>query len=613
MKTVFAFALILVFCCTLIFSGPAVLSGPTVSAALPPEVRKELASLQKDLRSVTTLVRKKEVDEAKALIRKVEDRLAELAISDDEKDRSFTALKSTLERSKLLIPVSFEQQVAPILKDNCVSCHDADSAGGMLRLDTYTNMTRGSRSGPLAIPGRPLNSLIMAKIMTPDMRQRMPRNAAKLSDEDISLIGRWIEQGAEFDGEDKDAMIGESTTPKKPPVKVVMADGSETVSFMKDVAPFLVTICLGCHSGNNPRGGYNVTTFEQLLSDGDTGSTIVPGNPDESYIVDLVLRQDPLKMPAGQARIKQSQALALEKWIREGAHFDGRDPKAPLRSLVPTDAEIEAARLAAMSDEDFSKRRIDQAASIWKQVSPRAEGVTHTTDNLVVHGNVTDARLKQFGEWGESHLAGLMEKYKLPSGSQPWRGRLIVFVTKDRFDYEEFNTVLMDGRRTPKSISGHAFLTPRFETMYVAMHDVGDTESANSMSAQQLLNSLLSEAYLNRSGASLPDWLRQGFGMMESGMAPGSEFAKALPGRAIQALSTITDASRIFENNTFAPDEVGPVGYLLVRFLISNGGVGKIQQLIGSLSTNPNVGQAIQQAYGTSAANLGQAFMKNGR
>ena len=92
-----------------------------------------------------------------------------------------------------------------------------------------------------------------------------------------------------------------------------------------------------------PRGKFGFTTFEQLLQGGPTGSTIVPGKPDESYIVDLVLRQEPLKMPQGQAELKRSQAVALETWIREGAHFDGKDPKAPLRDIVPTEAQLAAA------------------------------------------------------------------------------------------------------------------------------------------------------------------------------------------------------------------------------------------------------------------------------
>ena len=90
------------------------------------------------------------------------------------------------------------------------------------------------------------------------------------------IVARWIEQGANFDGTDRDAPIGDSAVEKKPPVEVVMADGSETVSFKDEIAPWLVNICMGCHSGNNPRGKYGFTTFEQFLQGGPTGNTIVP-------------------------------------------------------------------------------------------------------------------------------------------------------------------------------------------------------------------------------------------------------------------------------------------------------------------------------------------------
>ncbi len=580
-------------------------------AALPPEVRRELTSLQKDLREITPLIRRKQIDEAKAIIQKVDDRLAELMIADDESDRAYSTLISQLEKARLSLPVSFEHSVAPILKNNCLGCHGAEQPRANLRLDTYSAMARGGQSGPLLLPGRPLQSHVMARLMTTNEQQRMPRGAAKLSDVDINIVGRWIEQGANFDGQNPEAPIGDSTVEKKPPVQVVMATGSESVSFKNDIAPWMVNICMGCHSGNNPRGGYNITTFEQLLTDGDTGSTIVPGKPDDSYIVDLVLRQKPLKMPAGQAQLKRSQAVALETWIREGAHFDGTDAKAAIRGLVPTEAEMESARLATMSDEEFSQRRLEQAAEIWKRISPRAAGITVTTDNLVLHGNVTDDRLKELGEWGETHVAALTSKYKLPAIEKPWRGRLIVFVGKARFDYEEFNTVLMDGRRTPRSISGHAVMTPQFDSVYVAMHDVGDVESADSLNAQQLLKSLLSEAYLNRAGSQLPDWLRMGFGILESGVPANSEFVRTIPTRASQALSTMTDSGKIFDDGTFAPDEVGPVGYLLVRFLMRSG-AGKFQQLIDELRSNPNVGRAIQQTYNTTPAALGRTFLQSG-
>ena len=43
---------------------------PVVNATLPPEVRKELSELMKELKDVNSLVKKKDVEQAKAIIKK---------------------------------------------------------------------------------------------------------------------------------------------------------------------------------------------------------------------------------------------------------------------------------------------------------------------------------------------------------------------------------------------------------------------------------------------------------------------------------------------------------------------------------------------------------------
>ncbi len=587
---------------------------PVANATLPPEVRKELSELMKELKDVNSLVKKKEVDQAKEIIKKVEDRITELAIPEDEKDRAYSTFKGQLEKTKNLIPVSFEHEVAPILKDNCLRCHGAENPRANLRMDTFNGIVKGGQNGVPVSPGLPANSTLVLRMASPDDQLRMPKDGAKLADADIKIVARWIEQKAKYDGNDRNAPIGESTEEKKEPpkpVNVVMADGSETVSFKDDIAPWLVNICVGCHSGDTPRGKFGFTTFEQLLQGGPTGSTIVPGKPDESYIVDLVLRQEPLKMPQGQAQLKRSQAVALETWIREGAHFDGKDAKAPLRDIVPTAAQLAAAELAAMTDEEFAARRIAETTALWKRISPRTEGTTATTTNFYFYGTVSNERLKQLSEVAETHLAELTERFSLPAGEQPFRGRLAVFVTKDRFDYEEFNTILMN-RRTPKTVSGHSTVSANFETAYVAMHDVGDTESASALTTEQLMNSLLSQSYLTRDGANLPDWLKQGFGMMESGLTSDSDYLKAIPGRAGKAVSTITEPGKLFDDGTLAPEEVGEVGYQLVKFLQSRGGPARFKELVGELRKNPNAARAVEQVYGNSAAQLGQLFLQSG-
>ena len=587
---------------------------PVVHATLPPEVRKELSELMKELKEVNVHVKKKEVDQAKEIIKKAEDRFKELAIPDDEKDRTFSTFKGQLEKAKNLIPVSFEHEVAPILKDNCLRCHGQDNPRANLRMDTFNGIVKGGANGVPVTPRLPARSALVVRMASPDDQLRMPKGGAKLADENIMTVARWIEQGANYDGTDRDAPIGASTEEKKEPPKpvtVVMADGTETVSFKDDVAPWLVNICMGCHSGNTPRGKFGFTTFEQLLQGGPTGSTIVPGKPDESYVVDLVLRQEPLKMPQGQAQLKRSQAVALETWIKEGAHFDGKDPKAPLRDIVPTAAELAAAQLSKMTDEEFAERRITESAALWKRISPKTEGQTVTSTNFYFYGTVSEDRLKQLSEVAETHLAELVKRYPLPAGEPAFRGRLTVFVTKDRFDYEEFNTVLMN-RRTPKSVSGHSTISANFETAYVAMHDIGDTESASALTTEQLMTSLLSQSYLTRDGSNLPDWLKQGFGMLESGLKSDNVYVKAIPGRAAKAVSTITDAGKLFDDGTLAPDEVSEVGYLLVKFLQIQGGPARFQQLVGELRKNPNAARAVEQVYGTPVAQLGQLFLQSG-
>ena len=599
---------------TSILLAAFVITAPVASATLPPETRKELTDLMKELKEVNIHVRKKEVDQAKEIIKKAEDRLTELAIPEDEKDRTYSSFKTALEKAKGLIPVSFEHEVAPILKDKCLRCHGETQASANLRLDTFNGIVKGGRNGVPVTPQLPARSALAMRLVSEDDQQRMPKGAAKLPDTDILTVARWIEQGANFDGTDRDAPIGDSTVEKvepPKPVKVVMADGTETVSFKNDVAPWMVTICMGCHSGNTPRGKFGFTTFEQLLQGGPTGTTIVPGKPDESYMVDLVLRQEPLKMPAGQAQLKKSQALALEKWIAEGAHFDGKNPKAPLRDIVPTAAQILAAELAKMTDEEFAERRKTETAAMWKRVSPRKEGVSSTSANFYFYGTVSEDRLKQLSELAEAHLADLTQRFPLPAGEQAFRGRLAVFVTQERFDYEEFNTVLMN-RRTPKAISGHSVVNANFETAYVAMHDIGDTESASSLTTEQLMNSLLSQSYLTRDGSNLPDWLKQGFGMVESGLTPDSVYVRAISGRAAKAVSTISDAAKLFDDGTLAPEEVGEVGYLLVKFLQGQGGAARFQQLVGALRNNANPAQAVQQVYNTPPAQLGQLFLSSG-
>ena len=59
-------------------------------------------------------------------------------------------------------PVSFQKNVYPILKANCAECHTAPDGEGYtksgLALSTYEELMKGTKMGPIIIPGQSLNS-----------------------------------------------------------------------------------------------------------------------------------------------------------------------------------------------------------------------------------------------------------------------------------------------------------------------------------------------------------------------------------------------------------------------------------------------------------------------
>src|SRR5258708_10830162 len=160
----------------------------------------------------------------------------------------------------------------------------------------------------------------------------------------------------------------------------------------------MVNLCVGCHSGDGRglrEGGLSLESFERLMKGGKSGRAALPGNTKDSRLWQLVGEQDPIKMPPGQALITKTNHRNLRKWIEESAKFDGRDPKAPLRSLILTYAQKRAKELSTLSPEEFARRRKERAAELWRKAVPNDPSAEHDRHALLFIGNVTTARAKQ--------------------------------------------------------------------------------------------------------------------------------------------------------------------------------------------------------------------------
>ncbi len=99
--------------------------------------------------------------------------------------------------------VDFNFHIRPILSNNCYSCHgpDASSRKAGLRLDTYEGATALLESGARAIvPHQPNNSGLLQRITSTDEDLMMPpvESKKKLSEREVTLLRKWIKQGAEW-------------------------------------------------------------------------------------------------------------------------------------------------------------------------------------------------------------------------------------------------------------------------------------------------------------------------------------------------------------------------------------------------------------------------------
>lgn len=94
----------------------------------------------------------------------------------------------------------FAGLIQPVLKEKCLSCHNAAKHKGELRLDQPDLIRKGGKHGSVIEPGQPENSPLLKRVHLPltDDDHMPPAGKPQLSAFDIRLLEWWIGQGADF-------------------------------------------------------------------------------------------------------------------------------------------------------------------------------------------------------------------------------------------------------------------------------------------------------------------------------------------------------------------------------------------------------------------------------
>jgi hypothetical protein len=108
----------------------------------------------------------------------------------------------------------FEKKIRPVLTASCYGCHASTlkkPMGGLV-LDTKDGLKKGGSSGPVVIPGKPAQSLLLQALRYNDLRLKMPPTG-KLPDSVIADFERWIATGAE-DPRTEPSMLNSTPGPR---------------------------------------------------------------------------------------------------------------------------------------------------------------------------------------------------------------------------------------------------------------------------------------------------------------------------------------------------------------------------------------------------------------
>lgn len=97
-------------------------------------------------------------------------------------------------------PVDFERELLPILRANCLACHNSQKAEAKLVLESPQAILRGSEEGAVVVAGKGDESLLL-KVAAQREESFMPPadnqvGAKPLTPQQLGLLKLWIDQGA---------------------------------------------------------------------------------------------------------------------------------------------------------------------------------------------------------------------------------------------------------------------------------------------------------------------------------------------------------------------------------------------------------------------------------
>ncbi len=494
--------------------------------------------------------------------------------------------------------VSFVKDVAPMLVSKCGRCH-VNRAAGDFSMANFAALKRGVDGAVVFFAGDAKGSRLVEVIESGDM----PRGGAKVSAAELTTLKKWITEGAKYDGGNETTSLA-TLAPNagggaaaSEPVAVMKATGKETVSFARDIAPMLVESCSGCHiNAQRVRGGLNMDNFTRLMRGGDSGAILAPGKPAASLLVmKLKGMGDGQQMPLNRTPFTNEQIALVEKWIAEGATYDGAGPNDPL----PRVAALAKARLSTHAD--LSAERAENSDKDWLRGMPGIDAQKVETTNFLLMGNVGEANLKKHSEMAEAIVPKIADLFGAEAGKPLIKGRQTLFVFDQRYDYSEFGK-MVERREIPKSMRGH------WKYNVVDAYGAFYPSRTKKYTTEALITQQVAGAYIASLQSLPPRWFAEGAARVATNqLAADDPRVKQWNAMLPEAKASMAKPDD-FMNGKPNSETADVAAYGFVKWLMTD--KKRFSNLLDALRVGDDFDQAVAKNYGAEPMALAATWAK---
>ena len=611
-----------IFACAGLVFLAAICGERRLSAAVSDEQQRQIAEIEQSLKQLPALLKDKKTDEVSELLAAAQSLLSELSAGEAKDDPAVATLEKKVAAAEKLFKsksaakapakpkpaprarakkpapskpaeneISFTKQIFPIFNAKCENCHIKMSKGGF-SIATFANFKKGSEGGTVFQPGKAAGSRLMDVLESGDM----PRGGAPLTMPEMTLIANWINAGAKFDGPSETAPLAgpaPANPGATPALQAMKASGSESVQFIRDLGAIVVSNCVECHSGLQPAGRLNLTSFNGLLRGGDSGAAIAPGKAADSLLIKKLRGTAGQRMPLRKAPLEEEVIKKFEQWIADGAKYDWENADESI------DLAVRTMVASKMTHEELAAMRSDLAEKTWRLANPEATPVKLEAEHFILLGNLSSIRMAELAELAKTEQGKVAKLLQVPADGPFVKGKVTLFALAKHFDYTEFGT-MVERRELPADWRAHW----RYNIIdcYGCLVVPNDDEKSTAM----LLALDFAGAYIENHG-KMPRWFSLGAARVIAARAEAKDpLGKLWHEQAKEAVLAGRTADEFLKAGDVLSGESAAMSYDFMKSLMTK--TPKFLALLDDLQGGAEFEAAFKKHYGADPATLAAAW-----